>query len=136
MEIYRELTGKFGTISAKNVERASKFLVLTGDEAVDYASIISLEILRQNVQKNVSNDKVKYSMPENFKTSLVMTINLRSLQNFLQLRLNKSALWEIQDLSCKIVQALPKEHLFLVEDIVKEAINGNKRIAELIKVFD
>ena len=118
--MYKELTGQFGTISAENVERASQFLVFTGNDEVDYASVISLEMLRQNVQKGISNDKVKYSMPENFKTSLAWTINARSLQNFLSLRTSKSALWEIRDLANAIFKALPDDHKYLFEDCVNE----------------
>lgn len=114
----------------------SKFVVFTGIKIVDDSIMIQLHNLQSNLKKGVSNDIAKYSLPESYKTSLVWTINLRSLQNFLALRLSKSALWEIQDLSCKIVQALPKEHLYLVEDIIKDSINGNERIKELIKVFD
>ena len=123
-------------ITDKQKERASKYIVLTGDDFTDYQSIVMLEILRQNILKGTSNDISKYNLLEAYKTSLVWTVNMRSLQSLLSLRLNKSALWEFQDLCCKIVQALPKDHLFLVEDIVKEQINGNERIKELIKVFD
>jgi hypothetical protein len=31
---------------------------------------------------------------------------------------------------------MPKEHLFLIEGIVKEQIDGNQRIKKLIEVFD
>ena len=54
------------------------------------------------------NDKAKYCMPEAYKTSLVMTINARSLQNFLSLRTDKKALWEIQLLAKAMFEALPE----------------------------
>ena len=52
-------------------------------------------------------------MPEAYKTSLVMTINARSLQNFLELRSSKHALWEIQNLAKEIYNILPDDHKFL-----------------------
>ena len=56
-------------------------------------------------------------MPEAYKTSLVMTINARSLQNFLELRSSKHALWEIQNLAKAMYEAIPENHKFLYENI-------------------
>jgi thymidylate synthase (FAD) len=119
-----------------DLERAGKYVVMTGDEYVDKASMLALNDVRNALVEGKSNDIVKYILPESYKTELTWTVNMRSLQSMLGLRLNKSALWEFQDLCCQIVQALPKEHLFLVEDTIKEQIKGNGRIAELVKVFD
>ena len=122
MEIFRELKGRYGAISKDSVERAANYLVLTGIDEVDYASIIGLELLRENLQSKIENDYSKYSMPENFKTNLVMTINARSLQNFLELRSSKHALWEIQLLAKAMYEAIPDEHKFLYDNIFKEDI--------------
>lgn len=116
--------------------RAMKYIVDCNNLRVNTASIYALENLRELLLNDTPNDIAKYCMPEAYKTSLVMTINMRSLQSMLELRLNKFALWEFNQLCVKIVQALPKEHLLLVEDIVKEQINGNKRIEELKSLFD
>ena len=125
MEIFRELKGKYGAISKDSVERAANYLVLTGIDEVDYASIIGLEFLRENLQSKIENDYSKYAMPENFKTSLVMTINARALQNFLELRSSKYALMEIQTLSKAIYDVLPENHKFLFDYIYeKENTNG------------
>ena len=70
------------------------------------------------LDKGVSNDIVKYMLPEAYKTSLVWTVNMRSLQNFLSLRTNKAALKEIQELAKKIFEALPEEHKYLAEEFV------------------
>lgn len=119
MEIFRELKGRYGAISKENVERAANYLVLTGIDEVDYASIIGLEFLRENLQSKIENDYSKYCMPESFKTSLVMTINARSLQNFLELRSSKHALWEIQLLAKAMYEAIPDEHKFLYDNIIQ-----------------
>ena len=125
MEIFRELRGKYGAISKDSVERAANYLVLTGIDEVDYASIIGLEFLRENLQSKIENDYSKYCMPECFKTSLVMTINARALQNFLELRSSKHALWEIQNLAKAMYEVLPENHKFLFDYIYeKENTNG------------
>jgi len=113
--MFHELTGQFGTISAENVERASKYVVLTGHDSTDYQSIIMLELIRQNVILGTSGDTVKYNIPESYRTELTWTINLRSLQNFLTLRTDKAAHFEIRHLANLIYEALPDEAKTLVK---------------------
>ncbi len=96
-----------------DLDKAAKYLVLTGENFVDEMSIRALENLRLVLQKGIANDKAKYCMPESYKTELTWTINARSLQNFLTLRSDKSALWEIRDLAYAIYEALPADHKYL-----------------------
>lgn len=105
--------------STDHKERAKKYLVFTGEEIVDEMSIKALENLRVVLNSGVSNDKAKYCLPESYKTELTWTVNARSLQNFLTLRSDKSALWEIQDLARNLYQILPEDHKYLFS--VKEA---------------
>lgn len=61
---------------------------------------------RRMLSKGVRKEDARFLLPEATKTSLVMTMNMRSLQNFLSLRLDKSAQWEIRELAEKIEQIL------------------------------
>jgi thymidylate synthase (FAD) len=99
----------------KDFDRAEKYLVFTGDERVDIMSIKALENLRLVLNEGISNDKAKYCLPESYKTELTWTINARSLQNFLTLRSDKSALWEIQKLAKSLYSSLPQDHQYLFE---------------------
>ena len=92
-----------------------KYLVFTGNEAVDNASMEALDRLRDILVSGVSNDIAKYCLPESYKTELTWTINARSLQNFLSLRSDKAALWEIRRLATAIFEELPEEHKYLFE---------------------
>lgn len=94
-------------------ERASKYVVFTGNYSIDTAILFALDELRELVVEGIPNDLTKYCMPEAYKTSLVMTINARSLQNFLELRSSKHALWEIQELAKEIYNIIPDDHKFL-----------------------
>ena len=102
-------------------EKSKKYVIYTDNELVDIFIIEALEKLRIIVSDGTPNDKAKYCMPEAYKTSLVMTINARSLQNFLELRSSKHALWEIQDLAKAMYEAIPNDHKFLFDDIFKES---------------
>ena len=68
---------------------------------------------------NIPNDKLKYMLPEALKTRLQWQIDGRNLQNFLELRSSKDALWEIQGLAKAIYNALPPEHQYLYEEYMK-----------------
>ncbi|MGP1506180.1 MAG: FAD-dependent thymidylate synthase [Campylobacter sp.] len=100
--------------------RASKYIVLTTNEAVDNASIKALENLREILQGQISLDIAKYCLIECYKTELTWTINARSLQNFIALRTSKSALWEIRNLAHEIYSALPNEHKFIFQDCIED----------------
>ena len=119
MEIPRYLTGKFGTVDHESLLRAEKYIHLTGDDDVDYASICALENLRELVVAGKSNDIAKYALPECWRVRLTATINLRSLQNFLSLRTDRKALPEIQHLARLIYESLPTDVQSLVSHCVK-----------------
>ena len=95
---------------------ASKFIVLTGNSLVDSASIKALNNLQDILKEGISNDIAKFCLPESYKTELTWTINARSLQNFISLRSNKSALWEIRDMAYMIYERLPNEHQYLFKE--------------------
>ena len=95
---------------------AKKFIVLTGNTLVDNASIKALNNLQAVLKSGVSNDKAKYCLPESYKTELTWTINARSLQNFLALRSNKAALWEIRKMAYALYESLPEDHQYLFEE--------------------
>lgn len=96
-----------------------KFLVFTGIDVVDLQSIKALQRLQLVLKEGVSNDRAKYCMPEAYKTELTWSINMRSLQNFISLRSDKSALWEIRDLANMVYNTLPEEHKYLYVNHIK-----------------
>ncbi len=107
--------------SIEDKERASKYLVMTETDMVDAMSITALENLRAVLKSGVSNDKAKYCLPESYKTELTWTINARSLQNFIGLRSDKAALWEIRELANLLFETLPREHQYLFSDYLKKS---------------
>ena len=98
----------------------SKYCVLTSHDLVNAKIARQLVHLRSVLMSGVPNDVAKYCMPEAYKTSLVMSINARSLQNFLELRTSKHALKEIQGLAKALFEALPEEHKFLFKEYIND----------------
>ena len=99
--------------SPADIQRAEKYLVMTDQALVNEMSIRALENLRQLLATGISNDKAKYALPECYKTELTWTLNARSLQNFLTLRSDKAALWEIRKLAHTLYETLPEAHRYL-----------------------
>lgn len=123
----------------KNVDilnKARKYIVLISDEnlidedealEIDMCNVYYLNNIREKMIKtNISNDIIKYMLPEAYKTDLIWSINARSLQNFLELRTSKSALWEIKKLANMIYGNLPDDHKY----IFKESISFEKESNE------
>ena len=104
----KELTGAY-----------EQFLVPTGNDEIDYYNYHTLkDVSRQLRDNKVPNDVAKYMLPEAYKTSYVWTVNARSLQNFLALRTNKAALWEVRELAYELYNKLPEEHKYLFSEFL------------------
>jgi thymidylate synthase (FAD) len=119
------LTGKPGAVGSYQSKRASKYLVWTENNRIDVASVVALENLRIQLKSGIANDLAKYCMPEAYKTSMVWTVNARSLQNFLALRTSKAALWEIRDIAHAVYSQIPEDHRFLFKDSVTNLKDNN-----------
>ena len=104
---------------ARDMDRASNYIVMTDNYAVNVASVDALEQLRYILTLGTSNDVAKYCMPESYKTSFTWTLNIRSLMNLFELRTDKSALLEFRQLSNAMFDVLPDNYKFLLKDYVK-----------------
>lgn len=93
------------------------------EEKAELISVINMFFTnkRFNLYNNyLSNDKLKYFLPEAWRTNLVVSINLRSLRNLLQLRLTKQAHFEIRYVANLIFKQIPEEYKILFEDLKGE----------------
>jgi thymidylate synthase (FAD) len=106
-------------------KQGQKYLVFSDNQQINNNSLMALDNLRMSLVDGIPNDIAKYCLPEAFKTSLVWTINARSLQNFLSLRTFKSALWEIRDLAYAIYKQIPSEHKYLFKEFLYEVPTSN-----------
>ena len=75
--------------------------------------------IQENLKEGQSNDVAKYDLGESYRTQLTWTINMRSLQNFLSLRTDRTALPEIRLLAHLIYEALPADAQSLVAHCIK-----------------
>ena len=97
----------------------NKYLVESKIAQVNHANVAQLVEIKRLLKAGAKMDDAKYLLPESYKTSLIWTINARSLQNFLALRSSLSALPEIQELALNIYRAIPSEHKFIFKNIME-----------------
>ena len=67
---------------------------------------------------SVSNDEVKYFLPEMWPTNLILTSNIRELRHIIRLRTAPAALKEFQELAHKLYDTVPEEYRYLLADCV------------------
>lgn len=99
-------------------ERASEYVYLSGDTELDFIVCVMLDCVQKYVLSETrTNDQLKQILPEAYLCDLNFTLNARSLSNLLNLRLDASAHFLIQELARNIYNILPKDHKFLYETI-------------------
>jgi thymidylate synthase (FAD) len=83
------------------------------------------EILESGKKKRNVGDAFKHIVTDNWKVELVMTFNLRSLKNFINLRANNAAYFQIRWLAEEIVKATPKKftNLIVKQDKIDKICN-------------
>ena len=78
------------------------------------------EFMRKN--PDMSNDELKYYLPEFWPTNLVLTSNIRELRHILNLRTAPAALKEFRLLARAIYEAVPEQFKYLLKDCVHEEV--------------
>ena len=66
----------------------------------------------------MSNDELKYYLPEFWPTNLILTSNVRELRHILKLRTSPAALNEFRVLAYSLFEAVPESFRYLLEDCV------------------
>ncbi|MBR1486300.1 MAG: FAD-dependent thymidylate synthase [Synergistaceae bacterium] len=90
------------------------------NEKYNPALIMGVCLITLSGNKNISNDELKYFIPEFFLTNLILTANIRELRHIVKLRTSKAALLEFQALARNLVDILPEQFKYLLEDCVNE----------------
>lgn len=91
-------------VPKKAIDSLSKFT--TGEEC--------LEFLNSQKKKRNVGDAFKHLVTDNWKVDLVMTMNLRSLKNFFNLRDSGAAYFQIRWLAEEIKKATPEKYKNLI----------------------
>jgi thymidylate synthase (FAD) len=62
------------------------------------------ELLQTMKNEGIPIEDIRYLLPNSVKTNIVVTMNLRELRHFFQLRLSTEAQWEIKSLAAEMLK--------------------------------
>ena len=79
----------------------------------------SLAYYNELINEGVPVEDARYVLPPAFYTHISITMNVRELRHFLELRCDKSAQWEIRELAMEILDICYDTYPVLFEDIYK-----------------
>lgn len=73
-------------------------------KAFDEANRAAFAAYRQLVEAGVPAEDARYLLPNATETKIVVTMNIRELLHFFELRCCKRAQWEIREVACKMLE--------------------------------
>ena len=82
------------------------------------------EFIREH--SDMSNDELKYYIPEFWPTNLIITLNVREFRHILDLRTAPDALKEFRILARSMFNEVPDEFKYLLEDCVHQESKNDK----------
>lgn len=114
------------TLKKSLATNVDELVFKTGDEDVDQIVHETMEKIASLYKRrpDIPNDVIKYAIPEALNTTLIWTINARSLRNFFKLRTSKKALPEMRWLCMEIWGVLPEKVKFLFDDVYDMTARG------------
>ena len=87
-----------------------------------YHEVLQDTLYTLNEHEDMTNDELKYYLPEFWPTNLILTTNIRELRHIIELRTAPQALKEFRDLARAMYEEIPERFKYLVKDRVnKEA---------------
>ena len=114
------------SLSVESTRHTLKKIIASPDKVGHLYEIIPPnfhETLRETLrliftQSELTNDELKYYLPEFWPTNLILTSNIRELRHILTLRTNPAALNEFRVLAYSLFEAVPEDFRYLLEDCV------------------
>lgn len=107
----KELVKDYNNKIISNIGLVKKYTVIPSELQND-SKFLDFQLSQLTLLKEAlelyNNDTAKYFVPESFRTSFVWTINMRSLLNFLELRMNSAAHFEIRYIANLIYNEVSK----------------------------
>ncbi len=91
----------------------------TKNENINIALDKIIEIINETVKSGGDCDDIAMLLPQAYQYNLACSFSLQALQHFLSLRLKKDAHWDIRDLANELASAIPEDHLYLFDEIIK-----------------
>lgn len=117
------------TMLSQRYTNQSGFDVMLPSSIADMAEVDNIVDTAQAtydlmISRGVKPEDARYILPQGVTCSIYMTMNVRSLRNFLELRLDTHAQAEIRDLATEILELVWNDAPLLFSDIVEGFTGG------------
>ena len=101
--------------SRYTLNKGEFFFEKTGDHEVDLQLSKWKETIQDMIDLGKKNDITALMLPQAFIYKFQVKFNARSLQNFFELRLARTAHYHIQEVAQAMYDVIPEEHKFLFD---------------------
>ena len=104
---------------SKRIDELS--VTYTKSEYVNTCLDAIMGMVAEGVKNGESNDDLSMLLPQGYNYSFITTMNIQSLQHFLELRTPKTAHWDIRNFANALFNQIPEEHKYLfIDSMYKE----------------
>jgi thymidylate synthase (FAD) len=85
----------------------------TPNPAINKSLEVIMDLVQGHIQAGHSNDDISMLLPQAYNYSFIMTMNIQSLQHFLELRTKRDAHYDIRKLANALFEQIPEDHSYL-----------------------
>lgn len=121
LEMTRHRQASYGCKSSRyTLDKGEVIFESTNDKEIDDILEAFRKQIVNQIDKGKKNDVVSLMLPQAYQYKWVAKFNYRSLQNFIALRTDKHAHFQIREVAYEMYNVLPDNHKFLFENYIKE----------------
>ncbi len=116
LEMTRHRHASYGCQSSRyTLDKGEFFFEKTNDPEIDLQLAKWKTIIEDMISLGKKNDVVSLMLPQSYRYKWTAKFNARSLQNFFELRLARTAHYQIQEVAQAMYDAIPDDHKFLFD---------------------
>lgn len=103
-----------------------------------HALRVSYVVYNNLIEGKIKKEDARFILPQAVETSLIFTMNFRSLRNFLKLRLDTNAQWEIRELAAEVYRQMfnkDRDIKVFFGDIWEKYLDFEKGVDKMKKIL-
>lgn len=129
-QLVRHRIASYSQLSHRREDKGISFVIpdsileMSDDQqrVVKHYLLTSCRLYSSLIKAGVPAEDARYFLPQALTTNIVVTMNVRSLRNFLSLRLSEDAAWEIREVASKMFGLVHSIAPVFVEDFLEEGV--------------
>lgn len=122
-QMVRHRHASFCVMSERYVDVSKMDFIYPYEILTQYAGMVEYindakRVYKKMLDNGIKKEDARFLLPQGLCTNLCVNMNFRALRNFLKLRLNKDAQWEIRQVAMEILDICREKWPWLVEDLI------------------